>query len=70
VALILSISDCLIETTLPGVRGREDQELCLYLGGEVGLDMAAITVAAVMLARRGDSVDLVSHLFSTIPAIG
>jgi len=43
---------------LTGVRGREDQELCLYLGGEVGLDMAAITVAAVMLARRGDSVDL------------
>jgi hypothetical protein len=28
--------------------------------------MAAITVAAVMLARRGDSVDLVSLLFSTI----
>jgi hypothetical protein len=43
-----------------GVRGREDQELCLYLGAEVGLDMAAITVAAVAEARQGDNVDMVN----------
>lgn len=43
---------------LTGVRDREDQQLCLYLGSEVGLDMAAITVAAVAHARQGDSPNL------------
>ena len=51
------------------MRGREDQELCLYLGAEVGLDMAAITVAAVTQARCGDNLDMVRLSFTFLFSI-
>jgi len=42
---------------LAGVQKVEDQELCLYLGREVGLDIKSIIVAAVATVRATQSPD-------------
>ena len=40
-----------------GVHEIEDQALCLYLGREVGINMDAIVVAAVVDVRTSHAVD-------------
>ena len=42
---------------LSNISDLEDQRLCLYLGREAGLDMAAIVVAAVASVRAREAVE-------------
>ena len=47
----------IILCTFLGVHEVEDQALCLYLGREVGINMDAIVVAAVVDVRTSHAVD-------------
>ena len=50
------VSSCTLHYIV-GVQKVEDQELCLYLGREVGLDIKSIIVAAVATVRATQSPD-------------